>query len=116
MFVDRDDTGNVTGVYASSQYEGQEELSNDHADILAYLAPKPATAITNAQLKRQLDADDKLSAARAVVAQVDGLAEELWYGAAIFERDDPLFLQIAAVVGYDTDEKLDQFFAAASER
>ncbi|MBS0219131.1 MAG: hypothetical protein JSR91_00165 [Proteobacteria bacterium] len=103
----------LKGVYACQQYDGQEEIADDAVEVMAFFTPRPATSITNAQLKRQLDADGKLAAARTAVNATDGLAEELWYGAAIFLRSDPLLLQLATAMGYDTEAKLEAFFESA---
>lgn len=84
----------------------------DQATVDALGIPR---SITNAQLKRQLAADSKLSAAKTAVEAADGLAQALWYGAATFERTDPLLVGLATALGYDTDAKLDAFFVAAAK-
>ena len=45
MFVSRDENGKIFGLWTTRQHPGQEELADDHADVLAALAPKPAATI-----------------------------------------------------------------------
>lgn len=102
----------------AGQYEQPgytESIADDDADLLAFLTPAVPQSITNAQLKRQLNADGKLASAKTAVEAADGLAQALWYGAATFERDDPLLVGLATALGYDTDAKLDAFFVAAAK-
>lgn len=101
----------------AGQYEQPgytESIADDDAELLAFLAPKPPTSISNAQLKRQLKADGKLGQAKALIQQVDDISEALWYGAATFERTDPLLVGLATALGYDSDG-LDDFFVAAAK-
>lgn len=73
MFVDRDESGNVKGVYACQQHDGQEELTDGAPEVLAFidrprrLAAEAASA--RALLIRRADTlaassstDDKLEA------------------------------------------------------
>lgn len=102
----------------AGQYEQPgytESIADDDADLLAFLAPPVPASISNAQLKRQLAADSKLDAAKTAVEAADGLAQALWYGAATFERTDPLLVGLATALGYDTDAKLDAFFVSAAK-
>ncbi len=38
-YVDRDEAGKITGLYARPQREGQEWLDGDHPDVVAFKAP-----------------------------------------------------------------------------
>lgn len=73
MFVDRDSDGTITGSYVSAQREGQEEVADDAAELLAFLdrprRQSEATASSRALLARRADSlaasdsiDDKLEA------------------------------------------------------
>lgn len=39
FYVDLDGSGNVKGIYAKQQFNGQTQLADDHAKITAYLNP-----------------------------------------------------------------------------
>lgn len=51
--------------------------------------------ITNAQLKRQLNATGQLATAQQLVMASGGLIMELWYGAATFHITDPELIALA---------------------
>lgn len=106
-------------IVAAFQYEqaGYATEALDDAtstELQALLAPPIPASITNAQLKRQLAADSRLNAAKTAIAQVDGVAEELWYGAAVFLRTDPLLIQLATAIGM-TSADIDATFVAAAK-
>lgn len=86
-------------------------LTVDAATVAALAVP---VSVTNAQLKRQLAALGKLSAAQAAVSQAGGLTLELWYGAGTFNRTDPLLNQMAAAIGMSS-AGVDAAFIAASK-
>lgn len=39
MFIDRNENGDIRAANRAEQYEGQEELANDHADVVAFMNP-----------------------------------------------------------------------------
>ena len=49
MFVDRDGNKKISGVYTCAQFDGQEKIADDHAEIAEFLAPKPKPVLTTAQ-------------------------------------------------------------------
>lgn len=64
MFVGRNEDGSIHTVWSIRQWEGQEELADDHADVVAFLnrtlpTPTPeqklaAAGLTVAELKQLL--------------------------------------------------------------
>lgn len=82
----------------------------DQAKAAALAIPQ---SVTNTQLKRQLDAMGKLSAAQTAVSQAGGLTMELWYGAGTFNRTDPLLTAMASVIGMSSADVDAAFIAAA---
>jgi hypothetical protein len=100
--------------YEQAGYATEELDDATSAELQAFLAPGIPQSITNAQLKRQLAADNRLDAAKAAIAQADGLAEALWYGAAVFLRTDPLLIQLATAIGM-TSADIDATFVAAAK-
>ena len=110
------EAGRVVGVFASQQ-EGsaEEELPDDHPDVLAYLNPPPATpeSVTAAQLIRALDQMGLLGAVEAAAAQAGGLTLKLWNRAPNFHRDDPLIAGVAAAIN-KTSADVDELFILAA--
>lgn len=41
MFIARKEGGTIYGAWSCRQWEGQEELPEDHPDLVAFLAPRP---------------------------------------------------------------------------
>ena len=57
MFIGRND-GVIFGLWTVQQFEGQEELPDDHPDVIAFLNPPPPTQEQlAAQAEARLDAD-----------------------------------------------------------
>jgi hypothetical protein len=100
--------------YEQSGYATEALDDATDTELQAFLAPGIPQSITNAQLKRQLDADGRLAAVKAVVAQAGGLGEELWNGAALFLRNDPLLIQLATAAGMSSAD-IDQTFIDAAK-
>jgi hypothetical protein len=84
------------------------------AELQAFLAVPVPAQVTNAQFKRQLDADGKLASALAAVQGAGGLTLELWYGATFMLRADPDLTTLATAIGYDS-AALDTFFRNAAK-
>lgn len=114
MFVDRNGNGRVTGVYFLAQHEGQEELPDDHADVVAYNNPPPVM-VTAAQIIRALDESNLLVDVDAAVALADPMTQRLWARSANFARNDPMLLAIATALG-KTSEELDDLFRLAATK
>ena len=89
----------------------QQEVDAELARRTEMLTPK---VVTNAQLKRQLNAMSKLAAAKTAVDGAGGLTLELWYGAATFHRNDPLLIQMATAIGLQAND-IDAAFVAAAK-
>ena len=108
--------GQIVAAFSYRQPGYAEETLDDavSAELQAFLAPPVPASITNAQLKRQLATEGRLSAVKAVVAQADDLAQELWNGAANFLRNDPLLIQLATAAGM-TSADIDATFTAAAK-
>jgi hypothetical protein len=111
-YVDRN-SGAITGVYACQQYQGQEEVADDAADVAAFLTKKPPAQLATAgQLIRALSQLGLLTAVDAAVAQADALTQRLWARAPEFPRNDPMVSAIAQAIG-KTQADLDNVFALA---
>lgn len=55
MFVERDAIGSVKGVYANPQPGyAEEELSDDHPDVVAFRHPAPTVALVKAEAERRI--------------------------------------------------------------
>lgn len=90
----------------------------------AVVVPVPLS-ITASQLRRQLRVDGKVAVplecteVQAIIATLPpplnlDVAAQFDYEVN-FLRSNPLVIQLAAALGYDTDEKLDAFFIAAGK-
>jgi len=44
VFVARNGHGQIYGIWTVRQFQGQEELSNNHPEVVAFLNPPPKTA------------------------------------------------------------------------
>lgn len=100
--------------YAQDGYATEQLDDTTSAELQAFLAPGIPTSVTNTQLKRELDALGKLSAAVSAVTAAGGLTLQLWYGAGVFDRTDPLLIQMATALGM-TSADLDSAFIAAAK-
>jgi hypothetical protein len=116
VFVDRDNSGNVTGAYVAAQHEGQESVADDNADLLAFwdrLAnPIPQTASAGDFMRALYELgwyDDVVAAVEA-----DGeIGKILWARASLFERNHALVAQIATAINKTPDD-LDALFRKAA--
>lgn len=116
MFVDRTN-GTVSAVYAVQQYDGQEELADDHADIAAFRAARVARPITISRLRFKLELADRglLSTVEAAVNAAGAVPKLYWAEATEFESNHPLVAQIGTAIGL-TNEQIAAMFKAAAER
>lgn len=118
MFVDRDGSGTIVASYNVAQREGHEEIDDDDAGLLSFIAaivdPEPGQ-VSAGQLIQALAELDLLDAVDAVVSQADPLTQRLWARAPTFPRNDPMVLAIAAAVG-QTSEQLDDIFRLAAAK
>ena len=115
MFVQRDNSSKVIGVFRQAQPGvAEEELPEDHADVQAFLNPvQPVRAVTMRQARLALHAAGKLSAIDAAIAQIGGAAQIEWEYATEVRRDWPLVAQVAAGLNM-TEAELDALFTQAA--
>lgn len=117
MFVDRTN-GVVTGAYPAQQYEGQEEVAADHADVIAFLDAQANAVpgqVSAGQLVQALAELDLLDAVDSAVEQADAMTQRLWARAAFFPRNDPMVIAIAEAV-VRTSEQMDDLFRLAATK
>lgn len=124
MFVDRDGNGNVASLFLVSQRDGQEELSANAPDLVAFLSltlvgslgalsnPVPAS-VTAGQLIRALDNVGLLGRVDQAVSRADPLTQRLWARASIFPRNDPMIAAIAQSLGTSSTD-IDNLFRLAA--
>lgn len=67
-FIGRRGDNSIYGIWTVRQFEGQEELPDDHADVLAFRAPKPPIDLSDTD-----NLEKGLKALALCVAQVGGL-------------------------------------------
>ena len=67
-FIGRHGDGSIYGLWTVRQAEGQEELPDDHADVLAFRTPKPPLDLSDIG-----NIEKGLKALALCVAQVGGL-------------------------------------------
>ena len=68
MFVGRRQDNSIYGCWTVRQFEGQEELAEDHPDLLAFLAPRPPLDRSDVD-----NLEKGLKALALCIAQVGGL-------------------------------------------
>lgn len=49
MFIGRKEDGTIYGLWSVQQWDGQEELPDDDAEVVAFTAPKQPVALTDAE-------------------------------------------------------------------
>ena len=54
MFIDRNENGKIRGVFNLPQYEGQEQIADDAAELLEFLNPTPTPEQIAAQEREAL--------------------------------------------------------------
>lgn len=106
-----------------------DPANRDYSDYLAWVAagntPDPAPSppfvwpsLSPKQIRQQLFLDGNLSMVQPVIDSLADpqktLAQLAWDHASEFLHDDPLMVQLAPAVGYDTLEKVQAFFVAAA--
>jgi hypothetical protein len=67
-FIARRQDGTIYGCWTVKQFEGQEELPDDHADVVSFFAPKTPIDLSNVD-----NLEKSLKALALCVAQVGGL-------------------------------------------
>ena len=116
MFIERDEQGKIKGVYRAKQ-DGyaEEELADDHPEVVAYLnpAPKVPQVVTMRQARLALHASGLLDAVNAAITQAGGAAAIEWEYAQELRRDHPLATSLTPALGI-TSEQLDALFTQAA--
>ena len=69
-YIQRDDSGNITGAFGPKQHDGQEFIAEDAAEYVAWAAPAPAP--TDADEVKRRGSDDPVL--RAIVAELAEMA------------------------------------------
>lgn len=116
MFVQRDNDGKIIGVYGPKQPGiAEEELPNDHPEVLAYLNPPPKVpqVVTMRQARLALHATGLLDAVNAAITQAGGASAIEWEYAQELRRDHPLIAALTPALGI-TSEQLDALFTQAA--
>ena len=116
MFVQRDNDGKIIGVYGPKQPGiAEEELSDDHPEVVAFLnpAPKIPQVVTMRQARLALHAAGLLDAVNAAITQAGGAAAIEWEYAQELKRDHPLVVSLTPTLGL-TSEQLDALFMQAA--
>jgi hypothetical protein len=87
MFIGRREDGTIYGLWSVQQWEGQEELADDHTDIVAFNTPSPRAEIAS----KRAAALDALQKEQLLKRSVDADAPQAIkdYAAAIAVKDDP---------------------------
>ena len=98
--------------------EGVPPITQQEFDA-ALISLANIKVITNAQLKRQLNATGQLATAQQLVTAAGGLTMELWYGAATFNITDPELVALATTAPPNglgmTPDQLQTFFNDAAK-
>lgn len=68
MFIARREDGSIYGSWTVQQFKGQEEIPNEHPDLVAFLAPKAPIDLSDVD-----NLEKGLKALALCVAQVGGL-------------------------------------------
>ena len=116
MFVDRQG-GAISGAYRSAQYDGQEEVEDDHAELAAYLerlTMPQAYTINRLRMMLILEQRGLLSAVDAAVTQAGGMPLIYWKETTEFRSDHPLIARFGQAVGL-TPEGIKAMFKEAAE-
>ena len=67
-YVDRDANGNINGVYACEQREGQELLADDNADVFAFVNRAPNRSLANGAAIKNLSINRALKKGNLALA------------------------------------------------
>lgn len=106
VWVSRDVSGAVNGVFANRQ-EGyaEEQLNIDNAEVVAFFNPRPVPTISKAQALLYLlmigKTEANVDAAIATIADPTrrAIAEIEWKHRLTFHHDHPLFIELGPILG-----------------
>ena len=116
-FVQRDENGKITGVYANLQPGiAEEELPDDDADVIDFLSPPPppVTSVSSRQFKLQLLAAGLLDQVDAWVKTQSQAVQIAYEYSGSFVRTEPMMATGFAAMGF-TDQQINAFFTAAAQ-
>lgn len=112
-YVDRDTDGNIVGVYANAQRDGQEFLESAVLSVPVLVPYK----VTMRQAQEALLEDGTLDLVEATIQAMTGIAGRRakiqWNKSQDVHRNWPLVIQLGPVIG-KTPEQLDQLFIKAA--
>lgn len=114
-YIDRDQVGNIIGIYANAQREGHEFTEGEVSLYQPTIVPK---SVTKRQAREVLIRNGMITGVDAAISTIpDSLQRELmrnyWDSSQVFERDRPALLQLAGALGM-TAEQLDEMFVYAA--
>jgi hypothetical protein len=115
MFVTRQD-GKIVAAFALQQEYASEELSEDNAELVAFLNPPapPVDSVSSRQFKLQLLAAGLLDQVDAWIATQSKAIQIAYEYSGTFVRSAPMMADGFAAMGF-TDQQIDDFFIAASK-
>lgn len=111
-YVDRDQAGNIIGIYANAQREGHEFVETAEC----WIAPPKIVTMRQARLALlQAGLLDNVNQAVNAMQGIQGDSARIeWDFSSEVYRDKALVKSLAPVLGM-TEESLDQLFIAASK-
>ena len=118
VFVQRNASGAITGVYANPQPGyAVEALPDNDASVVAYLnpPPPPITSVTPAQGRIALLNAGLLDKATAAVNTAGGATAIWWEYAPMWERNNSTLVSMATTLLGLTPAQIDQLFVAAAQ-
>jgi hypothetical protein len=115
MFVMRED-GKIVGAFAGEQEFATEELSDDSAELVAFLNPPPPSveSVSSRQFKLQLLAQNLLDPVEAWVNTQSRAIQVAYENSGTFVRNAAMMADGFAAMGF-TAQQIDDFFTAASK-
>ena len=114
VYVSRDGSGKVSGIFANPQPGFAEEaLASDNAAVLAYLAPPVPASVTPYQARCALLNAGLLDGVNAAVTAAGGSMALAWEYATMIERSSSFIAAMQGGLGL-SDAQVDALFVAAA--
>ena len=107
MYVNRNDQGEITTVFANPQYPGQEYVEGAEVNVTINYS-----VASKLSVMRYLKSTNEWTAVRTLLDNNQDAKEE-WDAASELHIDDPTLLQMAQVLGWD-QAKLQLIFNEAA--
>lgn len=116
MYVQRNDQGRIVACFVNPQEFATEEVADDAADLLDFLAPPAPMVVSRAQGEIALHRAGRLAQVEAYIADPATNPEVRiwWHRGQDFRRDSVTLLTVASALGW-TPEELVGLFTMASE-